>query len=246
MDEEKVKLVDNDAFSNINGRKQMTFFNSYDNSIEILRDTSNNNAESITLSENEASTTENSSIAKVLTSQRDCINIACTNARSLAEKVDSLITLFEENSLHFAILTETWLTARLCPPRTMSDLTTGANLSFIRRDRGSRGGGVAVCFDPTKIKMNKFPVQQNANEKVEIVAAVGNCQLSHRKVAAVALYLYEDFRRQRFGRGASGPPVAVFPFFRFGLERRWVNGCCPVVVVPPAARAQSPLSCGGA
>ena len=73
------------------------------------------------------------------------LNVACANARSLVEKVDSLITLFEENELHLALITETWLFERHCPPRTMADLTMGADLNFIRRDRGSRGGGVAVC-----------------------------------------------------------------------------------------------------
>ena len=38
------------------------------------------------------------------------LRLACTNARSVVDKVDSLVTLFEECDLHFGLLTETWLT----------------------------------------------------------------------------------------------------------------------------------------
>ena len=92
---------------------------------------------------------ENSPIC-ALSQDSSLLNIACTNARSLVQKIDSLITLFDENQLHIAMLTETWLANKHCPPRTLADLTIGANLNFIR-DRGSRGGGVAVCYNPTKI-----------------------------------------------------------------------------------------------
>ena len=73
----------------------------------------------------------------VLNDNKDCLNIACANARSLVLKVDSLITLFDENSLQVALITETWLSSRHCPPRVLADLTHGANVNYIRRDRGS-------------------------------------------------------------------------------------------------------------
>ena len=59
------------------------------------------------------------------------LNVACANARSVVEKIKSLITLFEENNLHFAAITETWLAQKHCPPRVLADLTIGAELSFI-------------------------------------------------------------------------------------------------------------------
>ena len=69
----------------------------------------------------------------------------------------------------------------------MDNLTIGANLSFIRRDRGSRGGGVAIAFNPTRIRLSKLPFERD--KKKEIVCAVGNCSLSKRKVALIAAYL---------------------------------------------------------
>ena len=124
-----------------------------------------------------------------LNPDENLINLACVNARSLVEKIDSLITLFEENQLHFALLTETWLDKKHCPPRTMSDLTIGANMNFIRRDRGSRGGGVAVVFNPTKIRMNRFQFVKQQNDNTELVCSLGNCALTKRKIAAMSIYL---------------------------------------------------------
>ena len=66
-----------------------------------------------------------------LANEHDKLNLACTNAHSIVEKVDSLISLFEENALHFCILTETWLTPKKCGKRAMEDLTDGADISFI-------------------------------------------------------------------------------------------------------------------
>ena len=114
------------------------------------------------------------------------INFACANARSLVHKIGSLITLFEENSLHFAIITETWLSKKHCPPRMLSDLTVGSNITLLRKDRGSRGGGVAICFDPTKMKMNAYNAK---NTKGETVYAVGNSSLTMRKIVVVSVYL---------------------------------------------------------
>ena len=129
-----------------------------------------------------------SSSAEILNSSANLLNIACANARSLVDKIDSLITLFDENELHIALLTETWLAPKHCPPRVMSDLTIGANLNFIRRDRGSRGGGVAICYNPTKIRMTKFNFH-NPSPRTEIVCATGNCSATKRKIAAISIYL---------------------------------------------------------
>ena len=70
----------------------------------------------------------------------------------------------------------------------MDDLVDGANISFIRKDRGTRGGGVAVCFDPTKIRMNKFVVPQNGGHS-EFVFTLGQSRLTKRKIAVGAVYL---------------------------------------------------------
>ena len=124
----------------------------------------------------------------------DKLHFACTNARSVVEKVPSLVTLFEENSLHFAILTETWLTKKSCPPRMLDDLTTGSNVSFIRRDRGRRGGGVAICYNHTKVRLKPFSTG-NEPRGAETVCAVGSVTLTDRKIAIMSVYLPPSMNR---------------------------------------------------
>ena len=121
----------------------------------------------------------------------NALHFACANARSIVNKVDSLITSFEENKLHLMLLTETWLKAKHCPPRVMNDLTVGANLNFIRKDRGGRrrGGGVAICYDPTKIRLTKFEAS-SCDVESEFICAAGTCTLTQRKIVAIAIYLH--------------------------------------------------------
>ena len=67
---------------------------------------------------------------------------------------------------------------------------TNKQMSFIRRDRGSRGGGVAICYNPTKIRMNRFNFKQQAQcTNTELICAVGSCSLTKRKIAAISVYL---------------------------------------------------------
>ena len=121
-------------------------FNIYDNEILRFNDDLFDSLNISLPSNNDNETNSSLSFDQVLSEDRSLLNVACANARSLVDKIKSLITLFEENQLHIAILTETWLGNKHCPPRVMNDLTIGANLSFIRRDRGSRGGGLFVCL----------------------------------------------------------------------------------------------------
>ena len=118
----------------------------------------------------------------------DHLCIACTNARSVVHKIGSLITLFDECGLHFAILTETWLNKKHTPPRVLNDLMHGADLKLIRKDRGRGGGGVAVCYNPTKLRLSNFPVCGGSGD-YEVVCTVGNVALTKRKIAVLAVYL---------------------------------------------------------
>ena len=137
---------------------------------------------------NQTNETDTTFDNEFLPSSENKINLACTNARSLAQKIGSLVTLFDENSLHIAMLTETSLTPKNSPPRVLSDLLHGGNIALIRRDRGSRGGGVAIAFNPEKGNFKKYGVN-NGDKKSEIVAAVGNIKATKRKIVSIATYL---------------------------------------------------------
>ena len=58
---------------------------------------------------------------------------------------------------------------------------------MIRRDRGRRGGGVAICYDPTKLRLKKFPVGGDGSS--EIVCATGNVSLTKQKLALISVYI---------------------------------------------------------
>ena len=77
----------------------------------------------------------------------------------------------------------------------MDDLLNGANIAFIRKDRGRRGGGVAICYDPTKMSMKNYPVPQ-LDKKTEIVCALGNTSLTKRKIALVSVYMPPSITRE--------------------------------------------------
>ena len=91
--------------------------------------------------------------------------------------------------MHFTIVTETWLTRKQDCPRIIDDLTVGEEISFIRKDRKTRGGGVAICFNPNRIRLTRFPVEQRNIKEVELVCATGNCSLTKRKIAIASIYL---------------------------------------------------------
>ena len=99
--------------------------------MQILRNNISSHSESLHVSNISNSNSNDLSSLVALGSNENHFNIACANARSLVEKVTSLVTLFEENELHLALLTETWLSNKHCPPRTMADLTIGANINSV-------------------------------------------------------------------------------------------------------------------
>ena len=47
------------------------------------------------------------------------------------------------------------------------------NIRFLRRDRNSRGGGVAIAFDRTKAEFKKVRLESLRGKDFEIIAAVG-------------------------------------------------------------------------
>jgi len=83
----------------------------YNYSPELIRN-NRNLTDSLQLSLSFSEISEDT-VERLITSKRT-LNLACTNARSVVEKISSLVRLFEECSLHFALLTETWLTAKVC------------------------------------------------------------------------------------------------------------------------------------
>ena len=114
------------------------------------------------------------------------MNIINANARSLNKKLGSLIESFDEYDLSVALLTETWFSSGRDLERERLDLEYGENVALITKNRPGRGGGVAVAYDTAKMVMKEFKFPGN---KYELVCAVGNSTAGNRKVAAIAVYI---------------------------------------------------------
>ena len=103
------------------------------------------------------------------------LNMALINCRSVKPKLDSLAECFKMNKLSVALLNETWLYQSDPQAKKMlNDLLLEKKIAFIRKDRDSRGGGVAIAFNTSLITLTKLPLETLKNKKkYEIVAARG-------------------------------------------------------------------------
>ena len=126
------------------------------------------------------------------------VNVLVTNARSLAPKINSLQTMFEESGLHFAIITESWLNDGEMLNRDVIDLEQGSGLGILYKNRPKRsasnrkvGGGVSIVFDKSRAN---FRERKIAGNKFEIVAAVGRVQGIAREIVVVSIYLPPKIR----------------------------------------------------
>ena len=114
-----------------------------------------------------------------------------SNARSLAPKMDSLIDIFENLDIHFAIISESWLKPGKQLELDAMDLDHGENLSLIHKSRPSRrgrtaGGGVAIISDTTKIKLTQ---RKLACGRAELVSAAGKLKTAARKIVVFGVYI---------------------------------------------------------
>ena len=121
-----------------------------------------------------------------------------TNARSLAPKILSLISMFEENSLHFAAISESWLKDGETLDRDVIDLEHGSDLGIIYKNRPQRqagrrvvGGGVSIVYSKSRCN---FRERRMTGNKFELVAAVGRVGGYSREVAIISLYIEPRMR----------------------------------------------------
>ena len=86
----------------------------------------------------------------------------------------------------FCLITETWIRSNRDNKKILGDLLDGSHIELIRKDRGSRGGGVAIAYDTRKARFKRYQIQDN---RYEIVCATGKLNNSSRKVALFSVYL---------------------------------------------------------
>ena len=75
------------------------------------------------------------------------LNAALINCRSLKPKLPSLKECFKMNDLHISLLNETWFNRSDAQLHALlKDIDQESGIQIIRKDRDSRGGGVAIAF----------------------------------------------------------------------------------------------------
>ena len=120
-------------------------------------------------------------------------NFLLTNARSLAPKINSLQTYFDELDISIACVTESWLKDGQMLDRDIIDLEHGTGLKILYRNRPRRqasaravGGGVSIIYNKSRCS---FRERKIASSKFELVVAVGRVAGVPRDVAVFALYI---------------------------------------------------------
>ena len=78
----------------------------------------------------------------------------------------------------------------------IEDFESSSNYCFIRRDRADsrRGGGVAICFDHTKVQFSQARTPDTGHE---IVAAIGRRRGQRRKILVIGVYLPPSYDADR-------------------------------------------------
>ena len=131
------------------------------------------------------------------------LTIINTNARSLCPKISSLIDCFTDLRASVGIITETWFSDGEALERDIENLSMGAGLAMICRNRpaNNRGfshGGVAVVYRESAIKMTNIRLH-NPGE-YEVLCCTGILRGSGKRLVEVACYIPPNYTVQR-GRG---------------------------------------------
>ena len=119
--------------------------------------------------------------------------VLLTNARSLAPKINSLQTFFDEHNVDIALITESWLQDGEILDRDVIDLEHGSELKVVYKNRprkncGARkvGGGVSIIYNKTRCNFKERKIKGNC---YEMVAALGKIGKIARPVAVICVYI---------------------------------------------------------
>ena len=122
-----------------------------------------------------------------------------TNARSLAPKIQSMIDNFSELDLNVAIVAESWLKPGESLEREINDLSEGENIGIIHKSRKTRkgrnaGGGIAILFNKTRMKLKERKIKRG---NAELVCAAGKLPNHQRNVVIFGIYIPPSTRAKQ-------------------------------------------------
>ena len=103
------------------------------------------------------------------------------------------------NKLSLAVLNETWLYKSDTQARhLLQDLKNETGIQILRKDRDSRGGGVAIAFNTNIMSLKKLNLSSLKNMgHLEILAARGRLRNYKKEINVFSCYILPKLTRQQ-------------------------------------------------
>ena len=147
-----------------------------------------------------------------------------TNTRSLCPKITSLIDCITETDTKIAFVTETWLKDGQELEEDVADLSAGAGLGLLARNRnvpaanGVTYGGVAVLWREDCCNFKEVRIPGLQLEDLELLICAGAMRGHTRKVCLIAAYLPPNYTRAKANQALDKVTDAVV-----ALKRRFTD-----------------------
>lgn len=130
-------------------------------------------------------------------------SFALTNARSLCNKTSSLCDHFNELTLNFVIVTETWFNQGPEYEAVRTELEHSHGLGMIsnmkkKKGRTNPGGGVSILCNKTRMKLAEHKIKRG---RYEIVTAKGKIP-NNTRVFISSPYMCQPNFSQQPGKNA--------------------------------------------
>ena len=103
----------------------------------------------------------------------------------------SLVDTMIEMNAEVALVTETWLGQQA--EQQITDMREALGYGCVRRDRLTRGGGVAIIYKRGDLELQ----QLKTGSSNEIVAAIGRRTGQRRKILIMAAYIPPNFNAEQ-------------------------------------------------
>ena len=121
--------------------------------------------------------------------KKNIFTVALVNARSLKNKLTSFKCTIDEIGTDVCVVTESWFQKTDKSINSiLEDFKHKTGYDFLRKDRdtGRRGGGIAICFNTSRIQLAKAKIPPS---KHEVYASIGRRMGQRRKIAILAIYI---------------------------------------------------------
>ena len=110
--------------------------------------------------------TFNSNKSTVKMRRSTLFNLAVTNARSIIPKINSLVNAFSNLDLSCIAVTETWMNKGVNKEAAIDELKGRHDISSLTKDRRGRGGGVALFYRDSKVRMTEHKFKRKRHEMI--------------------------------------------------------------------------------